>query len=155
MCTPAFNDPLQGPIFRLAVIVCVFSLGLSLLNLLPDFEYSSYVTLAVALLVIGPSIHWQLRKVSPKLGRAAMYIFLQGVIQPSTSVMVRWYREADDNPACQTADDGDAGAAGVNLNSTALTLTDQLQRPCIGDEFLARMDTVGYVFMVRANERIH
>lgn len=150
MCTPAFNDPLQGPIFRLAVIVCVFSLGLSLLNLLPDFEYSSYVTLAVALLVIGPSIHWQLRKVSPKLGRAAMYIFLQGVIQPSTSVMVRWYREADDNPACQTAD-GDAGAAGVNLNSTALTD----QRPCIGDEFLARMDTVGYVFMVRANERIH
>lgn len=142
-CMPAFNDPLQGPVFRLAVIVCICSLGLSLLNLMPDFENSSPVTLGVALLVIGPSIHWQLRPVSPKLGRAAMYIFLQGVVQPSTSVMIRWYRQDDDNPSCRSG--GDDGSGSTHLETEN---GNTQSRPCIGDEFLALMDTAGYIFMV-------
>jgi hypothetical protein len=54
-------------------MVCAFSMGLSLLNLFaPGFAYRAHVTLAVAMLVIGPSIRLMLGRVDPVLGRASL-----------------------------------------------------------------------------------
>ena len=74
VCAPAFRHPLTGPVFKLAVLVCFFSFGLSLLNLmLPDFSYTAHLTLAIAVGVIGPSIYLLLRQVSATLAKVRLH----------------------------------------------------------------------------------
>ena len=121
----AMKESGQASLFRMTICVCILSLTM---GLIANFAKSDVVIFCFAVL-IGSAVSWIVyyyeSKISKTLAKASLYIFLSGVVQPTTSVMFFWERENEDN--CS----GKYGS-----------------RPCFSPEFIGTVSTVGYVFFI-------
>ena len=122
------KDPVKGLLPRLAIIVCVCSICMGIVAMTCKTVTVLIVALLVASVVVT-AVYFYECKIDPTLAKASIYIFVQGAIQPSTSVMYLWFKEDDAN--CSAEAEAELG-----------------RRPCFSSEFYSAMITVSYVFFV-------
>jgi hypothetical protein len=130
-CSPLFNvikDPVKGILPRLAIVVCMCSIFMGIIAMTCNTVTVLVVALLVASVVTFSIYHFE-RKIDLTLAKASIYIFVQGAIQPSTSVMYLWFKEDNENCSAEAEE-----AFG--------------KRPCFSSKFYSGMITVSYVFFV-------
>jgi len=104
------------PVFLAAAATCAVSVSIGLIQLLYEGERKTLVegcatvvfgaVLAVLLFVL-------LRRVTPRLAGAAVYIFLEGALQPSTAVIFQWsHDDGDANGNCSRRCEEDSDDCG-------------------------------------------
>lgn len=125
----AFRDKTRGTLIRLSLVVCFCSICMGLVAMTVDDDMATLGTGLVISAAICTAVYTYERKISVTLAKASVYIFIQGAIQPSTSVMYLWFKETDSN--CDTEAEAAYG-----------------KRPCFSASFYSKMITVSYVFFV-------
>jgi len=113
-------DRVRGPIFAGATVNSILSFILGIINLLytGNNKVEVFGSLSMVFAVITPICLWKvLAPVHVDLAKAAIYIFLEGCFQPSTSIIFQWsHSDGDHHGNCSgncddDADDDDCGWA--------------------------------------------
>ena len=119
VCTERFNDPVQAPIFRMALQIGLTSLGLGLMSTFfteetnpwestVEAEIIKAAVVGLAAIVIGVLIWYNLRAVGDgtgNLGKCALYVYLRAATTPGASVMFYWYHVDDSHDTCGPIDE--------------------------------------------------
>ena len=122
------KDPVKGILPRLAIVVCASSISMGIVAMTCGTVTVLVTALLVACVVVC-AVYFYECKIDVTLAKASIYIFIQGAIQPSTSVMYLWFKEDDANCSAE---------AEVHFG----------KRPCFSSKFYSGMITVSYVFFV-------
>ena len=121
VCAEKFADPVQAPVFKMALQIGLTSLALGLMstfftadnNPVEDSIEAELIKASIVLfcaLVVGFMIWWNLSDVGDgtgNLGKCAMYVYLRTATTPGASVMFYWYHIDDSHDTCGPIDEDD------------------------------------------------
>jgi folate/biopterin transporter len=117
----AFREAKTAQLYRLALLVLAISMSLGLVANASESDPLIFALAMIASALVCAAVYALERDISMRLAKASLFIFLSGVVQPSSPLIFYWARQNEEN--CKP----------------------ERNRPCFSPEFLSVLSVVGYV----------
>jgi len=127
----ALEDDLSGPIYKLSIFVVLVSMSMGIVAKESTNDSLIFFAAAACVVFLSLVIYAFEARISTKLAKATVYIFVSNALQPSSQLVFLWSKY--DERACGN----DQPCEG-----------DYCPRPCFSPRFLSVVQVIGYVVFV-------